>query len=101
MIPASLFLGFTASILWCAEVSTDRSFNAKLSVMILILMKDCSNERTWQGTYLTHAAKCHATACDISEEAAIGSFFGQFWAVFASNQVFCKTFIQSDVRAHE
>jgi MFS family permease len=58
MIPASLFLGFTASILWCAE-----------------------------GTYLTHAAKCHAIACDISEESAIGSFNGEFWAVFASNQV--------------
>ncbi|XP_024382597.1 UNC93-like protein 3 [Physcomitrium patens] len=58
MIPASLFLGFTASILWCAE-----------------------------GTYLTCAAKRHAISCNISEETAIGTFNGEFWSLFASNQV--------------
>ncbi|KAG0632200.1 hypothetical protein M758_1G311200 [Ceratodon purpureus] len=58
MVPASLFLGFTASILWCAE-----------------------------GTYLTFAAKSHAVSCNISEESAIGTFNGEFWGIFASNQV--------------
>jgi MFS family permease len=62
MIPASLFLGFTASILWVAE-----------------------------GTYLTFAAKSHAAACNITEATAIGTFNGQFWGVFASNQVPCLT----------
>jgi hypothetical protein len=40
-----------------------------------------------QGTYLTFAAKSHAAACNITEATAIGNFNGQFWSVFASNQV--------------
>ena len=40
-----------------------------------------------QGTYLTFAAKSHAALCNISEESAIGTFNGEFWGLFASNQV--------------
>lgn len=40
-----------------------------------------------QGTYLTAAARGHASTCGSSEEATIGAFNGVFWAVFASNQV--------------
>jgi hypothetical protein len=40
-----------------------------------------------QGTYLTAAARGHASSCGGSEEATIGAFNGVFWAVFASNQV--------------
>jgi hypothetical protein len=58
MIPASIYEGFTGSILWVA-----------------------------QGTYLTFAAKSHAAVCNITEATAIGNFNGQFWSVFASNQV--------------
>jgi hypothetical protein len=36
---------------------------------------------------LTFAAKSHAAACNITEATAIGTFNGQFWGVFASNQV--------------
>ncbi|CAK9871435.1 unnamed protein product [Sphagnum jensenii] len=58
MIPASIYEGFTGSILWVA-----------------------------QGTYLTFAAKSHAAVCNITEATAIGNFNGQFWSLFASNQV--------------
>ncbi|KAI5063400.1 hypothetical protein GOP47_0021947 [Adiantum capillus-veneris] len=58
MIPASLFLGFTASLLWVAE-----------------------------GTYITSAAKGHALEKKVDEESAIGSFNGVFWSYFAGTQV--------------
>ncbi|CAM6105150.1 unnamed protein product [Calypogeia fissa] len=58
LIPAAIYLGFTASVIWVAE-----------------------------GTYLTLAAKKHAAACDISEATALGSFNGEFWGVYQSNQV--------------
>ncbi|BBM98531.1 MFS transporter, NAG-T family, sugar:H+ symporter [Marchantia polymorpha subsp. ruderalis] len=58
LIPASIFLGFTASVLWVAE-----------------------------GTYLTFAAKNHAAVCNIPEATALGSFNGEFWGVFSVNQV--------------
>lgn len=80
MIPASLLLGFTASILWVAE-----------------------------GTYLTCAAKSHAAVCNVSEAAALGSFNGVFWGVYASNQVIGNLLTlvmlshekNSDMRPHE
>uniref|UniRef100_A0A0D6R3Q3 UNC93-like protein 3 n=1 Tax=Araucaria cunninghamii TaxID=56994 RepID=A0A0D6R3Q3_ARACU len=58
MVPASLYLGFTASIIWVAE-----------------------------GTYLTFAARGHATECNLPEGAVLGNFNGEFWGMFASTQV--------------
>lgn len=58
MIPASLFLGFTAALLWVAE-----------------------------GTYITCAAKNYAAETKTTEENAIGNFNGVFWGFFASTQV--------------
>lgn len=58
MIPASLFLGFTAALLWVAE-----------------------------GTYITCAAKNYAAETKTADENAIGNFNGVFWGYFASNQV--------------
>ncbi|GLJ05035.1 hypothetical protein SUGI_0009810 [Cryptomeria japonica] len=58
MVPASLYLGFTASIIWVAE-----------------------------GTYLTSAARSHATECNLPEGTVLGNFNGEFWGAFASTQV--------------
>ncbi|KAK8969686.1 UNC93-like protein 3 [Platanthera guangdongensis] len=58
MVPASLYLGFTASIIWVG-----------------------------QGTYLTSAARSHAKDLRLHEGAVIGSFNGEFWGFFASTQV--------------
>lgn len=57
MIPASLYLGFSASIIWVGE-----------------------------GTYLTLAARSHAKAYNLHEGAVIGDFNGEFWAMFALHQ---------------
>ncbi|XP_028758222.1 UNC93-like protein 3 [Neltuma alba] len=57
MIPASLYLGFSASIIWVGE-----------------------------GTYLTLAARSHARAYNLHEGAVIGDFNGEFWAMFALHQ---------------
>lgn len=58
MVPASLYLGFTASIIWVG-----------------------------QGTYLTSAARCHAKDLHLHEGTVIGRFNGEFWGFFASTQV--------------
>lgn len=58
MAPASLYLGFTASIIWVS-----------------------------QGTYLTSAARSHARDCHLHEGTVIGNFNGEFWGMFASTQV--------------
>ncbi|XP_020101522.1 UNC93-like protein 3 [Ananas comosus] len=58
MVPASLYLGFTASIIWVG-----------------------------QGTYLTSAALSHAKDNSLHEGAIIGNFNGEFWGMFASHQV--------------
>ncbi|KAK1298634.1 UNC93-like protein 3 [Acorus calamus] len=58
MVPASLYLGFSASIIWVG-----------------------------QGTYLTSAARSHAKDCHLHEGTIIGSFNGEFWMMFASTQV--------------
>ncbi|KAL2650261.1 hypothetical protein R1flu_018389 [Riccia fluitans] len=58
LIPASVYLGFTAAILWVAE-----------------------------GTYITFAAKNHAAICNIPEATALGRFNGEFWGAFSCHQV--------------
>ncbi|NP_001183030.1 UNC93-like protein 3-like isoform 2 [Zea mays] len=58
MVPASLYLGFTASIIWVG-----------------------------QGTYLTSAALSHARENNLPEGPTLGSFNGEFWGMFASTQV--------------
>ncbi|XP_077217579.1 major facilitator superfamily protein [Tasmannia lanceolata] len=58
MVPASVYLGFAASIIWVG-----------------------------QGTYLTSAARSHAKASHLHEGTVIGNFNGEFWGMFASTQV--------------
>ncbi|KAL2533743.1 UNC93-like protein 3 [Abeliophyllum distichum] len=58
MVPASLYLGFAASIIWVA-----------------------------QGTYLTSAAHSHANDYNLHEGTVIGKFNGEFWGMFASHQL--------------
>ncbi|CAA6654928.1 unnamed protein product [Spirodela intermedia] len=58
MVPASLYLGYAASIIWVG-----------------------------QGTYLTSAARSHAKDCHLQEGKVIGNFNGEFWGMFASTQV--------------
>ncbi|XP_010922380.1 UNC93-like protein 3 isoform X2 [Elaeis guineensis] len=58
MVPASVYLGFAASIIWVA-----------------------------QGTYLTSTARSHAKDCQLHEGTVIGKFNGEFWGMFASHQV--------------
>ncbi|KAG0468094.1 hypothetical protein HPP92_017422 [Vanilla planifolia] len=58
MIPASVYLGFTASIIWVG-----------------------------QGTYLASAARSHAKDQHLHEGTIIGNFNGEFWGFFASTQV--------------
>ncbi|XP_010253254.1 PREDICTED: UNC93-like protein 3 isoform X2 [Nelumbo nucifera] len=57
MVPASIYLGFAASIIWVG-----------------------------QGTYLTSTARNHAKDCYLHEGTVIGSFNGEFWGIFASHQ---------------
>ncbi|GMH10158.1 hypothetical protein Nepgr_011999 [Nepenthes gracilis] len=58
MVPASVYLGFTASIIWVG-----------------------------QGTYLTSTARNHAKECNLHEGTVIGNFNGEFWGIYASHQV--------------
>lgn len=57
MVPASLYLGFAASIIWVGE-----------------------------GTYLTSIARSRARDFGIHEGTVIGKFNGEFWGMFASHQ---------------
>ncbi|KAF8395091.1 hypothetical protein HHK36_019031 [Tetracentron sinense] len=57
MVSASLYLGFSSSIIWVG-----------------------------QGTYLTSTARSHAKDCHLHEGTVIGNFNGEFWGMFASNQ---------------
>ncbi|RID64130.1 hypothetical protein BRARA_E03086 [Brassica rapa] len=59
MVPASLYLGFAASIIWVG-----------------------------QGTYLTSIARSHAKDHKVHEGSIIGVFNGEFWAIFACHQLF-------------
>lgn len=58
MVPASIYLGFAASIIWVG-----------------------------QGTYLTSTARSHALQYDLHEGTVIGSFNGEFWGMLASHQL--------------
>ncbi|KAJ4851170.1 hypothetical protein Tsubulata_035695, partial [Turnera subulata] len=58
MVPASLYLGFAASIIWVGE-----------------------------GTYLTSTARSHARDFELHEGTVIGLFNGEFWMMFASHQL--------------
>lgn len=58
MVPASLYLGFAASIIWVG-----------------------------QGTYLTSTANSHANDYNLHEGTVIGKFNGVFWGMFASHQL--------------
>lgn len=58
MVSASVYLGFTASIIWVGE-----------------------------GTYLTTAALSHAKDNNLHEGTVIGAFNGEFWSMFAGHQV--------------
>ncbi|KAJ8538370.1 hypothetical protein K7X08_014910 [Anisodus acutangulus] len=57
MVPASLYLGFAASIIWVG-----------------------------QGTYLTSTAHSHANDHSLNEAVIIGKFNGVFWGMFALHQ---------------
>ncbi|XP_077213037.1 UNC93-like protein 3 isoform X2 [Tasmannia lanceolata] len=57
MVPASVFLGFAASIIWVG-----------------------------QGTYLTSAARSHAKDSHLHEGTVIGNFNGEFWGILATTQ---------------
>lgn len=57
MVPASLYMGFAASIIWVG-----------------------------QGTYLTSTARSHARDYNLHEGTVIGNFNGEFWGMFASHQ---------------
>ncbi|XP_010553029.1 PREDICTED: UNC93-like protein 3 [Tarenaya hassleriana] len=59
MVPASLYLGFSSSIIWVG-----------------------------QGTYLTSVARSHARDHNLHEGPVIGIFNGEFWAMFACHQLF-------------
>ncbi|XP_048493399.1 UNC93-like protein 3 isoform X3 [Beta vulgaris subsp. vulgaris] len=58
MVPASIYMGFCASIIWVG-----------------------------QGTYLTSAARSHARDCNLHEGTVIGNFNGEFWGIYATHQV--------------
>ncbi|KAJ0771550.1 putative Ion channel regulatory protein, UNC-93 [Helianthus annuus] len=58
MVPASLYLGFAAAILWVGE-----------------------------GTYLTSAARSQANDHKLHEGTVIGHFIGEFWGIFACHQL--------------
>ncbi|XP_021887715.1 UNC93-like protein 3 isoform X1 [Carica papaya] len=58
MVPASLYLGFAASIIWVG-----------------------------QGTYLTSIARDHAKDYNLHEGSVIGNFNGVFWGMFACHQL--------------
>ncbi|GMN47600.1 hypothetical protein TIFTF001_016780 [Ficus carica] len=57
MVPASLYLGFAASIIWVG-----------------------------QGTYLTSTARSHASDYNLHEGTVIGNFNGIFWGMFGGHQ---------------
>ncbi|CAI9779035.1 unnamed protein product [Fraxinus pennsylvanica] len=58
MVPASLFLGFATSMIWVG-----------------------------QGTYLTSTAHSHADDYDLHEGTVIGMFNGEFYGMYACNQL--------------
>lgn len=49
----------------------------------------------YQGTYLTSTARSHARDYNVHEGMVIGNFNGEFWGMFASNQVNQLVFLAS------
>ncbi|KAL5716638.1 hypothetical protein ACHQM5_009774 [Ranunculus cassubicifolius] len=58
MVPAAVYLGFAASIIWVG-----------------------------MGTYLTSTARSHAKDYELHEGTILGNFNGEFWGLFASHQL--------------
>ncbi|KAF3672452.1 UNC93-like protein 3 [Capsicum annuum] len=72
MVPASLYLGFAASIIWVG-----------------------------QGTYLTSTARSHANDHSLNEAIIIGKFNGVFYGMFASHQFVGNLFTLALMRDKE
>lgn len=90
MVPASAYLGFTASIIWVGEVRMHFCFSVMLNCWIICVGKSETGYNLimdHQGTYLTSAARIHASENKLHEGTVIGNFNGEFWAFFALHQV--------------
>lgn len=87
LVPASVYLGFCASIIWVGEVhvTCQRFYSSFKLSLVTCIFTNCS--LTCQGTYLTSAARSHSTDNNLHEGAVIGDFNGEFWAVYALHQV--------------
>lgn len=87
LVPASVYLGFCASIIWVGEVhvTCQRFYSSFKLSLVTFIFTNCS--LTCQGTYLTSAARSHSTDNNLHEGAVIGDFNGEFWAVYALHQV--------------
>lgn len=85
MVPASLYLGFTASIIWVGQVMLLLEFSRKC--YIYCFFPPQAPILQFQGTYLTSAALSHARENNLPEGPTLGSFNGEFWGMFASTQV--------------
>ena len=83
MVPASVYLGFTAAIIWVGKVII--LISNKLFIFISLRLTYIPF--TMQGTYLTSAALSHARDNNLPDGPAVGRFNGEFWGVFASTQV--------------
>jgi hypothetical protein len=84
MVPASLYLGFTASIIWVAQV---KDLRISKTVLFTISFQLTYCYFVLQGTYLTSAALSHAREHNLPEGPTLGSFNGEFWGVLATTQV--------------
>lgn len=87
LVPASVYLGFCASIIWVGEVhvTCQRFYSSFKLSLVTCIFTNCS--LICQGTYLTSAARSHSTDNNLHEGAVIGDFNGEFWAVYALHQV--------------
>ena len=93
LVPASVYLGFCASIIWVGEVhvTCQRFYSSFKLSLVTFIFTNCS--LTCQGTYLTSAARSHSTDNNLHEIAVIGDFNGEFWAVYALHQVITLLFL--------
>lgn len=89
MVPASLYMGFAASIIWVGQVQVH-----VLDFLIQFHFKEDIRDKffltiewAYQGTYLTSTAHSHARDNNLHEGTVIGSFNGVFWGMFACHQV--------------